>query len=91
MNDNKCELRPGTFWDWLRCGTCWEVKGGVLLLLISKGLMLWGNPPVISLRWRIGWAVFWLAVGCLVYGLIRDLWLIATTKFERSRADSKKR
>ena len=88
--DGQCELRPGTFREWLRCGMCWEVKGGIILLLLSKGLMLWGNPPVTGLRWRVGWVVFWVAVGCLVFGLLRDAWLIATTKFERSRSTPKK-
>ena len=69
--------------QWLVCGMCWEVKAGVSLLLISKLLMLWGNPQTESLRWRAGFFVFWAAVVCLVWGLLRDLWLIATTKFQR--------
>ena len=90
MRDTKCEARPGTFRGWLRCGMCWEVKGGVALLVVSKGLMRWGNPPVSSLRWQAGWVVFWVAVACLVWGLLQDLWLIATTTFRRSGLESKK-
>ena len=79
---NECTTRMSVG-QWLRCGMCWEVKAGVGLLVVSKLLMLWGNPPVESLRWRAGFAVFWAAVACLVWGLVRDLWLIATTKFQR--------
>ena len=78
-----CELRPTTIGEWLRCGMCWEVKGGVTLLIISKSLLLWGAPPPTSLRWRIGIVLFWLSITCLVCGLLRDLWLISTTKFEK--------
>ena len=78
----ECTTRM-TVRQWLVCGMCWEVKAGVSLLVISKLLMFWGNPPLESLRWRGGFAVFWAAVACLVWGLIRDLWLIATTKFQR--------
>ena len=91
MKGNRCETTPATVGQWLRCGMCWEVKGGVILLLISKVLMLWGHPPVSSLRWRAGWAVFWRAVGSLGYGLIRDIRLIATTKFGKAGVRASKR
>ena len=81
-----CELRPTTIGEWLRCGMCWEVKGGVTLLVLSKLLLLWGSPPTESLRWRIGIIFFWLSIACLVFGLLRDFWLIASTKFKRSNS-----
>ena len=81
-----CATKPVTIRQWLTCGMCWEVKAGVSLLVASKLLMWWGNPPVESVRWRVGSVVFWAAVGCLVFGLIRDVWLIATTKYKSPHA-----
>lgn len=78
-----CELRPTTIREWLRCDMCWEIKISVTLLAVSKLLMLWGAPPTENLRWRIGIILFWLAIACLVFSLLRDFWLLATTKFKR--------
>ena len=71
-----------TIKQWLMCGMCCEVKGGLLLLLISKPLLLWGAPATSSIRWRVGIVLFWLSVACLVYGLLRDFRILATTKFD---------
>lgn len=65
--------------QWLICGMCWEVKAGVLLLLASKLLMWWGPVEM----WKLSLGLFWAAVALLVGGLIHDVWLIITTKFQR--------
>ena len=82
MKRTECTTKPVSLRQWIACGMCWEVKAGVSLLVLSKLLMLWGAPPMESLRWRVGIVVFWTAVACLVSGLVRDLWLLATTKWK---------
>ena len=84
-------MRSITVTKWLTTGVCWEVKIGLVLLLISKPLLLWGAPPVASLRWRVGMLLFWLAVACLLSGLLRDIWLITTTKFQQAMSVHGKR
>ncbi len=73
MAEPQCNVGWRTWWT---CWLCWEGKIGVPLLLPS-GVWLFGDEvPANPIRWNIGWVCYWIAVGCLIYGLIRDLFII---------------
>ena len=61
----------------MTCWLCWEVKAGVTLLLVSWILLLWGALPLPAWRLTAGWLCYWSGVACLLYGLGRDLIIMA--------------
>ncbi len=72
-----CPTTPRNIWEWLTCGMCWEVKAGVVLLGLSWIALLGNELP--TPRWRLtaGWICYWSGVACLVYGLGRDVIIMA--------------
>ena len=75
---------PLTFRHWLMCRVCWEVKGG-LVLLVCSGALIGGRVVVGSWPWHAGIVCFWAGVACLVFGLIRDLWSLCRALLSPSR------
>ncbi len=79
MTNRVCQRKPGGVWGWFTSWVCWEVKGGFVLLLLSRALMFWLPVEVGSLQWQLGWILFWSGVALLLFGLIKDLWSLAVS------------
>jgi hypothetical protein len=79
------------FWEWLRCACCLEVKAGVGLLIISLLLLFSHQPLAGSPRWWIGTILYWVAITCLVAGLLRDIWVLIRTRYLRTNQNQDKK
>ena len=85
--DPERDIQPIGFRDWLTSCMCWEIKLGFPLVLLGKALLWWTDWYVPGLRWPWGQVLLWLGIACLVWGLIRDCWLIGchvTTRRHRT-------
>jgi|GEM_PF-6274078 len=76
MKSCEREFQPASFRQWLFGCFCWEVKLGAPLVLMGKMLLWWTDWRFPIGSWKVGDVVLWMGIACLVYGLIRDCWLL---------------